>query len=182
MALRFYDTMAREKREFRPVARHEVRVYNCGPTVYDYAHVGNLRAYVFADVLRRYLQFKGYRVKQVMNITDVDDKTIKGAHKSRKSLGDYTKKYERAFFDDLKKMNMLPASVYPRATQHIPEMVALVQKLLAKGIAYKGDDNSVYFSIKKVKDYGKLAHLDLSELKTGASGRVDADEYDKADA
>lgn len=181
MVFKVYNTMTRRKEEFKPLHDNEARVYNCGPTVYAPAHVGNLRAYVFADVLRRYLEFKGYRVKQVMNITDVDDKTIKGSREKKKPLKEYTKKFEQAFFDDLQKMNILPATFYPHATDHVNEMAAAVQKLLDKGFAYKGDDASVYFSIKKFKNYGKLAHLKADELKTGASG-VKSDEYDKADA
>jgi len=166
--------------ELVPIEGNHVRMYTCGPTVYDYAHIGNYRAYVFEDLLRRYLKYSGYRVTQVMNLTDVDDKTIRGALQSNVSLDDYTRKFKEAFFSDLKALNIEPAEHYPAATAHIPEMIVLIAKLVEKGYAYKSDDGSVYFSIAKFKDYGKLAHLDMSGLRAGA--RVAQDEYEKESA
>ena len=131
-----------------------------------------------SDLLKRYLLHKGYSVKHVMNLTDVDDKTIKGSIKQKLGLTEFTKKYEDAFFEDLKSLNIIPADKFPRATEHINEMVALINKLLKKGLAYKADDG-VYFKVQKFRDYGKLANIDLENLKTGASGRVSADEYSK---
>ncbi len=152
-------------------------MYTCGPTVYDYAHIGNFRAYAFEDLLRRYLKYKGYKVKQVMNITDVDDKIIRAIRKNGISLKEYTQKYIDAFFEDIDTLNIQRAEVYPKATEHIKEMVDIVKILLAKGVAYRGDDGSIYFSIDKFPEYGKLAHINVKELKVGA--RVKHDEYDK---
>jgi cysteinyl-tRNA synthetase len=151
-----------------------------GLSVYDYPHIGNYRAYITADVLRRYLEYKGFKVKQVMNLTDVDDKTIKGAMQQGKKLDEYTKPYTDAFFEDIKTLNIEPASVYPRATKHVKEMVKLIKQLLKKGYAYKGDDGSIYYSISKFKEYGKLARIKVKELKAGA--RVRQDEYEKEQA
>ena len=131
-----------------------------------------------SDLLKRYLLHKGYSVKHVMNLTDVDDKTIRGSMKKKLGLTEFTKKYEDAFFEDLKSLNIIPADKFPKATEHITEMVDIVNKLLEKGLAYKADDG-VYFNVQKFKDYGKLANIDLENLKTGASGRVSADEYSK---
>jgi cysteinyl-tRNA synthetase len=178
--LRLYNTMTRKKEPFRPLREKEVRIYSCGPTIYDYAHIGNFRAYMFSDLLRRYLEYRGYKVKLVMNITDVDDKTIKGSRKKGLSLDKYTQKYKKAFFEDIAKLNVKPAFAYPEATGHIKEMVDTVTTLMKKGYAYKGSDGSVYFDISKFRDYGKLAHLDRKGLKAGA--RVSQDEYDKDQA
>jgi len=155
-------------------------MYTCGPTVYDYAHIGNFRAYICADILRRYLEYKRYKVKQVMNLTDVDDKTIKNSIQQRLALDKYTKKFKDAFFDDVKTLNIEKADVYPEATKHVSEMAATVKKLMDKGIAYKGDDNSIYFDISKFVDYGKLSGARINELKAGA--RVSQDEYEKGQA
>ncbi len=178
--MRLYNTLERRKAEIKPSDGKQVRIYTCGPTVYDYAHIGNFRAYVFEDVLRRYLEYKGFRVKQVMNITDVDDKTINGARKEGVPLKQFTARYEKAFFEDLKKLNIEEAEDYPRATQHVKEMIELIGKLLEKGIAYKGADGSVYYNVRKFRHYGKLSGLKLGELKAGA--RVKHDNYDKESA
>jgi cysteinyl-tRNA synthetase len=178
--MKFHNTMNRKLEEFTPIDNNHVRMYTCGPTVYNYAHIGNFRAYIFEDLLRRYLQYHGWKVTQVMNLTDVDDKTIKSAIAEGKSLNDYTKTYKDAFFDDLKTLNIEPAEYYPAATDHIPEMIELIQTLLDKEYAYKSDDGSIYFSIEKFTDYGKLAHLDMSGLRAGA--RVTQDEYEKDNA
>lgn len=152
-------------------------MYTCGPTVYLYAHIGNFRAYVFEDVLRRYLKFKGFKVTQVMNITDVDDKTIRDSQAQKKSLKEFTEFYTKAFFEDIKKLNIEEAEYYPKATDHIKEMVALIQKLLDKGFAYKSEDGSIYFKVSKFPNYGNLAHMKIEELKVG--NRVKHDEYEK---
>ncbi|MBW3023037.1 cysteine--tRNA ligase [Candidatus Woesearchaeota archaeon] len=179
MALKIFNTLTRKKEEFKPV-KLPVRMYNCGPTVYYYPHIGNYRAYVFADLIKRYLKYKGFKVKQVMNITDVDDKTIRDSQKEGISLKEFTEKYEKAFYEDLEKLNIDKADVFPKATEHIEEMVAIIKILLDKKIAYKSDDGSIYYDISKFPDYGKLAHIDVSELKAGA--RVKQDEYEKGQA
>ncbi|MBN1557351.1 MAG: cysteine--tRNA ligase [Lentisphaerae bacterium] len=175
--MNFYNTLTRRVDPFTPLETDHVRLYSCGPTVYDYAHIGNFRAYVFEDILRRSLKYAGYRVTQVMNLTDVDDKTIRGARAAGLSLEAYTRTYKDAFFEDLRTLNIEPAEHYPAATDHVPEMIELIGMLFDRGYAYRSDDGSVYFSIAKFGDYGKLAHLDLSGLRAGA--RVAQDEYEK---
>ena len=172
-----FNSLTRRNEELRPIADNTIRLYTCGPTVYNFAHIGNFRAYTFEDILRRVIQFNGMKVKQVMNLTDVDDKTIKGANAAGVKLTDYTKTYKDAFFADLKKLNIQPAEVYPAATDHIPEMIALVQKLMEKGVAYQSEDKSVYFKVREFPGYGKLAHIDFDNQRTGL--RCAADEYDK---
>ena len=180
MVLKLYNTLKRKEGVFRPLTGKEVRMYSCGPTVYDYAHIGNFRAYIVSDLLRRYLEYKGFSVRLVMNLTDVDDKTIKGSKKEGIPLARYTERYKKAFFGDLKKLNIRPASAYPAATEHIKEMAGLVKTLLKKGYAYKSEDGSIYYDISKFKGYGKLSGLSLEGLKAGA--RVRQDQYDKDDA
>ncbi len=169
--------MSRALEELLPLEKQHVRMYTCGPTVYDYAHIGNYRAYVFEDLLRRWLQYKGYRVTQVQNLTDVDDKTIRGSHEAGIPLRDYTQKYKIAFFADLKKLNIQSAEHYPSATDCIPDMIALIETLFKKGLAYQSDDGSVYFAIDRFPGYGKLARLNREGMRSGA--RVAQDEYDK---
>jgi len=176
--LKLYNTLTRKKQIFKPIKDKEVRMYVCGPTIYDYVHIGNLRAYVFSDILRRTLEINDYKVKEVMNLTDVDDKTIRDSQKAKIKLKDFTKTYEIGFIEDLKAMNIEKPEVMPKATEHINEMVAIVKKLLDKGIAYKTEDG-IYFSIKKFKNYGKLSGLKLKNLRVGASERVLKDEYEK---
>ncbi len=178
--LRFYNTITRKKEDFSQLKGKEVRMYACGPTVYDYAHIGNFRAYIFSDLLRRYLEYAGFKIKLIMNLTDVDDKTIKGSIKEGVNLKKYTEKYKAAFFEDIKTLNIKPAFAYPEATEHIGEMVGIVKALLSKGYAYKSRDGTIYFDISKFKDYGKLAKLDMKGLKAGA--RVSHDEYEKEQA
>ncbi len=156
--LYLYNTLTRKKEKFVPLQKGIVKIYSCGPTVYDYAHIGNFRAYVFEDLLRRYLKYKGYHVFQVMNITDVDDKTISGAKRKGIKLNDFTKKYSNAFFEDLEKLNIERVEEYPRATEHIPEMVKLIEILLKKSFAYE-KDGSIYFKISQFEDYGKLSGM-----------------------
>jgi len=176
MPLQFFNTLTRKKEEFYTIHPGEVRMYTCGPTVYDFAHIGNFRAYVFGDLLNRYLKYKGYKVTYVMNITDVDDKTIAGSQKEKIPLRDYTQRYKDAFFEDMKSLNIEPADIYPEATLHINDMVELVKILLQKGYAYQ-NEGSTYFKIANFPSYGKLSHMDLEGLKAGA--RVSADEYEK---
>jgi len=174
--LRFYNTLSRKKEIFKPIKKGRVKIYSCGPTVYDFAHIGNFRAYVFADILRRYLEYKGYQVKHVMNITDIDDKTIKNSKIAKMSLKDFTKKYTREFFNDLEVLNIKKASYYPKATENIKEMIKFTEVLEKKGYAYERL-HSVYFDISKFKNYGKLSRINLKKIKPGA--RVDLDEYQK---
>jgi cysteinyl-tRNA synthetase len=180
MAFRIYNTMSRTKEELIPIADNHVRMYTCGPTVYNYAHIGNFRAYMFEDLLRRYIKFSGFKVTQVQNLTDVDDKTIRSSIEQGLPLKEFTKKYIDAFFDDLAKLNIEPAEHYPAATDYIPEMIAIIEKLFEKGYAYQSADGSVYYSIDKFTEYGKLARLDREGMQSGA--RVDQDEYDKDNA
>lgn len=178
MAVRLYNTLTRKTEPFVPLVSGKASMYTCGPTVYDYAHIGNFRAYIFEDLLHRVLRFAGYEVTQVMNLTDVDDKTIRNSIAKGMPLDEYTKIYKDAFFEDVRALGIMPASVYPEATRHIPEMISLIQTLLERGFAYQ-KDGSVYFSIERFREYGKLAHLDREGLVAGASGRVDSDEYEK---
>ena len=177
MKMNVFNSLSRRVEPLEPLADNTIRLYTCGPTVYNFAHIGNFRAYVFEDVLRRVIQFNGMKIRQVMNLTDVDDKTIRGANAAGVALTDYTKTYKDAFFADLKKLNVQPAEVYPAATDHIPEMIALVQKLMEKGVAYQSDDKSVYFKVREFPGYGKLAHIDFDNQRTGL--RCADDEYDK---
>ncbi|AKJ64697.1 cysteine--tRNA ligase [Kiritimatiella glycovorans] len=177
MTLRLYNTMSRSREAFEPLEEGVVRMYTCGPTVYDFAHIGNFRAYVFEDLLRRYLRYLGYRVIQVQNLTDVDDKTIRGAREKGVPLKEYTKPYIDAFFEDLHTLNVEPAEFYPAATDHVQDMIDLVQTLMDKGYAYRAEDGSIYFSIDRFEEYGKLARLDREGMRSGA--RVAHDEYEK---
>jgi cysteinyl-tRNA synthetase len=177
---RFYNTMTRKKEDFKPIEKGKVRMYSCGLTVYDYAHIGNLRAYVFVDLLKRWLQHQGYNVRHVMNFTDVDDKTIRGMQREGVSLKEYTQKYVDAFLEDLHMLNVEEATVMPKATEHIQDMVKLVETLIDKGYGYRGEDGSIYYNISKFKDYGKLSKMKVKKLRAGA--RVKVDEYAKEQA
>ncbi len=172
----FFNTLSGRKEPFVPIAPRQVKLYTCGPTVYDYAHIGNFRAYVFEDLLKRYLMFKGFQVTHVMNITDIDDKTIKGANSRGVSLREYTEPFIQAFFEDLDRLKISRADTYPRATEHIAEMVVIIKGLAGKGYAYERE-GSYYFSIAKFPAYGALSKIDLAELEPGQ--RVDTDEYEK---
>lgn len=175
--MKFYNSLTRSKQEFHSRVPGEVGMYTCGPTVYNFAHIGNFRAYVFEDILRRSLEYRGYKVNQVMNLTDVDDKTIRGAMAEKIPLTEFTGKYKTAFFEDLKILGIEPAEHYPAATDHVPEMIRLIERLFENGLAYQSDDKSVYFSVAKFGDYGKLAHLDREGMRSGV--RVSNDEYEK---
>ena len=178
--MKLYNTLTKTKDEFKPLAGTTVKMYSCGPTVYDFAHIGNLRTYLNEDFLRRYLEYSGFTMDEVMNITDIEDKIIKRANEQKVDYHEITKRYEEAFLTDLELLNIEKPEQMPRATEEIDSMISLVQTLLDKDFAYKSDDGSIYFAVKKFKDYGKLAHLDFSGLKEGA--RIDNDEYDKENA
>ena len=177
MKPKFYNTLHRRVEEFSPIEPGHIRLYTCGPTVYDFAHIGNFRAYVFEDLLKRLLLFLGYKVTHVMNLTDVDDKTIRAANEQGTPLREYTRVYIDAFFEDLNALNIVPADEYPAATDHVEEMKAMIQTLIDKGYAYTTDSGDVYFSIEKYDKYGQLANLNLDEMRKGE--RVADDEYEK---
>lgn len=179
--IKFYNSLTRQKEEFKPMNEKEVGMYSCGPTVYNYAHIGNFRAYIFSDLVRRVLEDYGYNVKLVMNLTDVDDKTIINSKENHISLSEYTKKYKEAFFEDIRTLRIKPATVNPSATEHINEMIDIIKLLEKNGHTYEAD-GSIYFKISTFPEYGELANLDKQELKEGASGRVSSDEYDKENA
>ena len=177
MSLQFYNSLKKEKEIFQPIEKGKVGLYTCGPTVYDYAHIGNFRTFMFEDLLKRWLLHLRYDVKHVMNITDVDDKTIKKAKQMKISLSRITDKYTQYFMEDLTWLKMIPADVYPTATESIPKMISMIERLLEKGFAYSEDDGSVYFNISSFPNYGKLTQVNISAQRTG--DRVMEDEYDK---
>ncbi len=179
MALELYNTLSGKVEEFRPLEDNEVRMYACGPTVYDYGHIGNFRTFVAVDILRRFLRQSGYKVHHVMNITDVDDKIIRNAARDGVSVKQYTAKYEKAFLEDAATLN-IEQPVLVRATDHIPEMAQFIAELQKKGFAYRTEDGSYYFRIAKFPAYGKLSKKDFAGLEDGA--RVDVDEYEKDSA
>jgi len=179
MTLALYNTLSRRVEPFTPLAPPRVTLYTCGPTVWNYAHIGNFRTFLFEDLLRRYLAYSGYDVFHIMNLTDVDDRTIKAAAAAGKRLTEHTAPFVQAFFEDRDYLRITPAHVYPRATESVPAMVRLVERLLERGVAYKGEDGSIYFAIAKFPSYGRLSRLDTRELKIGA--RVASDEYAKDD-
>ncbi|MBI4920016.1 cysteine--tRNA ligase [Candidatus Azambacteria bacterium] len=187
--INLYNYLTKKKEVFKSIKPRQAGFYACGPTVYNYAHIGNLRTYIFEDILKRALEYGGYRVKHVMNITDVEDKIIRDSRKAGKNIFDFVKPYEKAFFEDLKKLNIEKAWKYPKATRHIKEMIKIIAALLKKGLAYEAE-GSIYFDISKFKSYGALSGLKNRELSaeggpaTGwkAGARVDVDEYEKASA
>ncbi|MCD6414993.1 MAG: cysteine--tRNA ligase [Candidatus Diapherotrites archaeon] len=176
MVLKVFNTLGRKKMVFKPIEKGKVRMYSCGPTVYDVPHIGNYRSFLMSDMIRRYLEFKGYKVKLVMNLTDIDDKTIKRSGEEGLGLREFTDRYIQLFFEGLDSLNIKRATIYPRATETVPQMIELIKKLFEKGLAYEGKD-AVYYSIAKFPGYGKLSGIDLSQVKAGA--RVAVDEYDK---
>lgn len=179
MALRFYNTLTQELETFEPLIGNTVRMYTCGPTVYNFVHIGNFRTFTFQDILRRWLRYRGYELNHVMNVTDVDDKIIANAAKEGKSIEQYTAAYSKAFFEDAAALRLEQPEHVVKATGHIPVMVEAIEKLAAKDCTYVSD-GSTYFRISSFPEYGKLSHNDFSGIRSGA--RVDVDEYDKADA
>src|SRR6266705_1971613 len=169
MSLRFFNTYSRQIEEFEPrdLAERKVGIYTCGPTVYSRAHIGNFRAYIFEDLLQRHLELRGYKVHRVMNITDVDDKTIRGSHEAGVPLGKFTAQFEEAFFEDIETLRIKRADEFPAATEqrYIDKMIAMIATLISRGLAYQAEDKSVYFRISKFPDYGRLAHFDLTQLQ-----------------
>ncbi|GMU92304.1 MAG: cysteine--tRNA ligase [Candidatus Hydrogenedentota bacterium] len=181
MPIRFYNTLTRVKETFEPLEPPTVRMYTCGPTVYNFAHIGNLRTFLFEDLLRRHLKYRGYRVMHVMNLTDVEDKIIRACRETGESLKSLTGRYAQAFFEDLDTLGIERAEAYPAATDHIPEMVEMIKALRERGHTYEVD-GSIYFKLSTFPEYGKLSKFKIDELKAGASGRVDSDEYETEDA
>src|SRR5579863_3337573 len=179
MALHLYNTFSGKVEEFRPLVDNQVRMYACGPTVYDYGHIGNLRTFIAVDILRRFLRQSGYGVRHVMNITDVDDKIIRNSARDGVSVQQYTAKYEKAFLEDIAALN-IEQPILVRATEHIPEMAEFIAELQNKGFAYRADDGSYYFRIAKFPAYGQLSKKDFAGMEDGA--RVDVDEYEKDSA
>jgi cysteinyl-tRNA synthetase len=180
MTIRLFNTLTSNIEELRPLDGEALRVYACGPTVYDYGHIGNFRTFLHVDILRRVLELNGVKVKHVMNITDVDDKIIRNATAAGLPIGEYTHRYERAFFEDLDTLSVERPEIIARATEHISDMVLLIQRLAAQNLAYKAEDGSWYFRIAGFPEYGKLSKKDFSGITDGA--RVDVDEYDKDSA
>jgi cysteinyl-tRNA synthetase len=179
MALRFYNTLSQQVEPFAPLHGNVVRMYTCGPTVYNFVHIGNLRAFTFQDILRRWLRGHGYQLDHVMNITDVEDKIIRSATAENKSIGEYTAVYTQAFLDDIRTLRLQEPERWVKATEHIDDMAAAIEKLRDRGYTYVSE-GSVYYRIANFPSYGKLSHNDFSGIRAGA--RVDVDEYDKADA
>jgi cysteinyl-tRNA synthetase len=182
VTLRLHNTLTRRVEEFRPQAPPRVTLYSCGPTVWNYAHIGNFRTFLFVDLLRRWLEASRYDVFHIMNLTDVDDRIIGEAGKQDVTIGALVEPFITAFYEDRDYLRIVPAHEYPRATEFVAAMVRLVEGLLANGAAYRGEDGSVYFAIGRFAPYGRLSQLDRRELKAGASGRVSSDEYDKENA
>ena len=182
VTLRLHNTMTRSIQDFEPVAPGRVTLYSCGPTVWNYAHIGNFRTFLFVDLLRRWLTARGHEVYHIMNLTDVDDRIITESGKRGITIAELVAPFITAFHEDREYLRIVPAHDFPRATEHVESMVQLVEGLLAKGTAYRGDDGSVYFGIDRFPAYGHLSQLDRRELKAGASGRVSTDEYDKENA
>ena len=175
--MRFFNTLGRNVQEFQPIDASNVRMYTCGPTVYNYAHIGNFRAYLFEDLLKRTLEYYGYPVTHVMNLTDVDDKTIRDSKAKNMPLREFTAIYKKAFFEDLDTLHIERATVYPEATTHIQEMQDVIRILMEKGFAYQAPDRSIYYSIDKFRNYGALARIDMENQRAGV--RINADEYAK---
>ncbi len=180
--LKIFNSLTKTKEAIQPHHGDSVLMYTCGPTIYNFAHIGNFRTYVMQDLLRRSILYFGMKVKQAMNLTDVDDKTIKGAIEHNISLKEFTEPFGKAFFEDLKTLNIQEAEYYPKATDYISEMIHIIEELLKKKIAYKSENGSIYYSIRHFPSYGKLSHFCLDELKFNASGDNIADEYEKQNA
>ncbi len=181
MPFRFFNTYSRQLENFAPrdPAERKIGIYTCGPTVYSRAHIGNFRAYIFEDLLQRHLELRGYKVHRVMNITDVDDKTIRGAREANVPLSEFTAPFKQAFFEDIETLRIKRADEFPAATDqlYVDRMIEMIATLISRGLAYQAEDKSIYFRINKFPNYGKLAHFDLTQLQS--TGRVKHDEYDK---
>ena len=182
MALRLFNTLTRQVDPLEPIRPGRVSMYTCGPTIWNYAHIGNFRTFLFEDLLRRWLEASGLSVFHIMNLTDVDDRIIREAGARGTDIRSFTEPFAQAFFQDRDWLRIRPAHVHPRATDFVPAMISLVEGLLARGAAYRGEDGSVYFAIDRFPAYGRLSQLDRRELKAGAGGRVSTDEYDKENA
>jgi cysteinyl-tRNA synthetase len=179
MPIKFYNTYSRQLEVFAPIAPPKVKIYTCGPTVYSFAHIGNFRCYIFEDLLQRHLEARGFEVERVMNLTDVDDKTIRGSREAGISLPGFTAKFKKSFFEDIESLRIKRATHFPAATEpeNLAKMIEMIDRLLEQEIAYQAEDSSIYFRISKYPDYGKLAHLNLAELQP--TGRIQNDEYEK---
>jgi len=177
--LHLFNTLTRQKEPFVPLRPGEVRMYSCGPTVYNHPHIGNLRTFLWGDILRRYLEFRGFRVRQVMNITDVEDKIIRNANAAGQDIATYTAPYIEAFHAALKELRIRPADAYPRATEYIPQMVALVEQLTGRGHTYVAD-GSTYFKVSTLDNYGRLSHIEIDT--SSEYSRIESDEYEKESA
>lgn len=185
MPIKIHNTLSGTKEDFKPLKKGSVTMYNCGPTVYDHAHIGNFRTFIMSDIIRRVFEYEGYKVKQAMNITDVDDKTIRRSREENVSLAALTEKYEKLFWDDMESLSILKPHKILGARENVGEMIKMIAVLLKKGVAYQATDG-IYVSIDKVKNYGKLAHIKIAAAnssKTGKEnrehGRIANDEYDK---
>lgn len=174
--MRLYNSLTRKKGPFVPMKKASVLMYTCGPTVHDYAHIGNFRTFVFQDLLKRWLLYNGYKVKHVMNITDVDEKTIERAKRKKVGLKDVTEKYERAFFEDIDSLNIKRADIYPKASEHIEDMVDISKRLLENGLAFKGEDGSIYFDVLKSPDYGSISN---KRPRPGLRRKTKREDYDE---
>lgn len=179
--LKFHNTLTGQSEEFRPINDDEVRLYICGPTVWSFAHIGNFRTFIFGDVLRRYLKYKNFKLTHAMNLTDVDDRIINEARKAGKTIDEFTAPFVAAFWEDADALGLERPELAPRATEHVAEMISLIEKLLENGHAYESD-GSIYYRISAFKDYGKLSKINFKGNVSGASGRVDTDKYDKESA
>lgn len=177
MAIKFYNTLTRKIQDFQPLKQGKVKLYTCGPTVYNTAHIGNFRTFLFEDLLKRYLTLRGFKVTHIMNLTDVDDRTINEANRTGEPISELTNKYIKQFNDDLQTLRVQPADHFPRATEHVREMIELVTNLMDRGYAYQAQDGSIFFAIDKYPPYGQLAHIDTNQQRS--TERVESDDYSK---
>ncbi|NNG28237.1 MAG: class I tRNA ligase family protein, partial [Ignavibacteriaceae bacterium] len=178
--LTLYNSLTKKKEEFVPINPSEVKFYICGPTVYDFFHIGNARTFVMADILRRYLEYKGYKVKFLMNLTDIDDRIIKKSISDKISYDEVALKYSEAFFDDIKRLKLKPADLYPKATAHIEDIKAMITKLVDNGAAYNVDGN-VFYDVNKFKTYGKLSGKNIDDLEAGARVEINEEKLNPLD-